>query len=139
MQCYDFGVHKKLFKKRLVRALAILCILGEGLGEFLTVMQTWDAVEGLQLSRILPAPLVFILYIRLCKHRKRFLLLNALSNGLPQDRGQPTGIRLSEVHVGRECDILNVPRVGNLTQLPSWKVEDQGMSGKRSAVLENTQ
>ena len=27
--------------------------------------------------------------------------------------GQPTGIRLSEVHVGREFDILNVPRVGN--------------------------
>ena len=132
MQCYDFGVRKKLFKKRLVRALAILCILGEGLGEFLTVMQTWDAVEGLQLSRILPAPLVFILYIRLCKHRKRFLLLNALSNSLPQDGWQPTGIRLSEVHVGRECDILNIPRVGNLTQLPSWKVEDQGMSGKRS-------
>ena len=30
--------------------------------------------------------------------------------------GQPTGIRLSEAHMGRECDILNVPRVGNLTQ-----------------------
>ena len=37
-------------------------------------------------------------------------------NGLPQGGvggGQPTGIRLSEVHVGREFDILNVPRVGN--------------------------
>ena len=40
-------------------------------------------------------------------------------NGLPQAEvggvggGQPTGIRLSEVHVGREFDILNVPRVGN--------------------------
>ena len=34
--------------------------------------------------------------------------------------GQPTGIRPSEVHVGREFDILHVPRVGNLTQLPSW-------------------
>ena len=129
-----------------MQALAILCILGEGLGEFLTVVQTWEAVEGLQLSRILPAPLVcIILYIRLCKHRKCSLLLNALSNGLHQDAGgagggfQPTGIRLSEVHVGREFDILNVPRVGNLTQLPSWKVEDQGMSDKRSAVLKNTQ
>ena len=39
--------------------------------------------------------------------------------------GQPTGIRLSEVHVGGEFDILNVPRVGNLTQPPSWKVENQ--------------
>ena len=56
--------------------------------------------------------------------------------------GQPTEIRLSEVHVGREFDILNVSRVGNLTQPPSWKVEDQGMSDKtdkRSAILENTQ
>ena len=31
-------------------------------------------------------------------------------------------IRLSETHMGREFDILNIPRVGNLTQLPSWKV-----------------
>ena len=53
--------------------------------------------------------------------------------------GQPTGIRLSEVHVGREFDILNIPRVGNLTQPPSCKVEDQGMSDERSAILENTQ
>ena len=53
--------------------------------------------------------------------------------------GQPTGIRLSEAHVGREFDILNVPRVGNWTQLPSWRVEDLGMSDKRSAILENTQ
>ena len=54
---------------------------------------------------------------------------------------QPTGITPSEAHAGREFDILNVPRVGNLTQLPSWKVEDQGMhmSDKRSAILENTQ
>ena len=43
--------------------------------------------------------------------------------------GQPTGIRLSEVHVG----------MANLTQLPSWKVEDLGMSDKRSAVLKNFQ
>ena len=53
---------------------------------------------------------------------------------------QPTEIRLSEAHVGREFDILNVPRVGNLTQSPPWKVEDQGMSDKtdkRSANLEN--
>ena len=28
-----------------------------------------------------------------------------------------------EAQVGRKFDILNVPRVGNLTQLPSWKVE----------------
>ena len=41
---------------------------------------------------------------------------------------QPTGIRLGEVHMGREFDILNVARVGNLTRPPSWKVEDQGMS-----------
>ena len=53
--------------------------------------------------------------------------------------GQPMGIRLSGVHVGREFDILNVLRVGNLTQPPSWKVEDQGMSDERSAILENTQ
>ena len=54
---------------------------------------------------------------------------------------QPKGITPSEAHVGREFDILNVPRVGNLTQPPSWKVEDQGMhmSDKRSAILENTQ
>ena len=35
---------------------------------------------------------------------------------------QPTGIRLGEAHVGREFDILNVPRVGNLTQPPSLKI-----------------
>ena len=52
---------------------------------------------------------------------------------------QPTGITPREAHVGRQFDILNVPRVGNLTQPPSWKVEDQGMSDKRSAILENTQ
>ena len=52
--------------------------------------------------------------------------------------GQPTGIRLSEAHVRREFDILNVPRVGNLTQPPSWNVEDQGMSDKKYAILENT-
>ena len=51
---------------------------------------------------------------------------------------QPTGIRLSEVHMSREFDILKVPRVGNLTQLPSWKVEYQGMSDKKYAFLENT-
>ena len=45
--------------------------------------------------------------------------------------GQPTGITPSEAHVGREFNILNVPRVGNLTQPPSWKVEDQGMSDIR--------
>ena len=44
------------------------------------------------------------------------------------------GIRLSEVQVGREFDILNVPRVGNLTQLPSCKLEDLGMSDERSAI-----
>ena len=43
----------------------------------------------------------------------------------------PTGIRPSEAQVGMEFDILNVPRVGNLTQPPSWKVEDQGMSDIR--------
>ena len=53
--------------------------------------------------------------------------------------GLPTRIRLSEAHVGREFDILNVPRVVNLTQPPSWKMEDQGMSDKRSAIFENTQ
>ena len=37
---------------------------------------------------------------------------------------QPTGIRLSEAHMGREFDTLNVPRVGNLTQRLSWKVKD---------------
>ena len=52
--------------------------------------------------------------------------------------GQPTGIRISEAHVGKEFD-LNVPRVGNLTQPPSWKVEDLGISDKRSAISENTQ
>ena len=40
--------------------------------------------------------------------------------GNPQE---PTRIWLSEAQVGRKFDILNVPRVGNLTQLPSWKVE----------------
>ena len=44
-------------------------------------------------------------------------------------RGQPTGIRLSEVHMG----------MANLTQLPSWKVEDLEMSDKRSAILKNFQ
>ena len=43
-----------------------------------------------------------------------------------------TGTRPSEAHV------LNVPRVGNLTLPLSWKVEDQGMSDKRSEILENT-
>ena len=70
--------------------------------------------------------------------------LYASINGLPQDGGggvggQPTGIRLSEVHMGREFDILNVPRVENLTQPLSWKVEDQGMSDEKSAIIENTQ
>ena len=37
---------------------------------------------------------------------------------------QPTGIRLSGAHMGREFDTLNVPRVGNLTQPLSWKVKD---------------
>ena len=41
---------------------------------------------------------------------------NASIEGLSQDGGgggrQPMGIRLSEVHVGREFDILNVPRMG---------------------------
>ena len=41
-------------------------------------------------------------------------------------------------HVGREFHILNVPRVENMTQPPSWKVEDRGMSDKRSVILENT-
>ena len=45
--------------------------------------------------------------------------------------GQPTGITPSEAHVGREFNILNVPRVGNLTQPPSWKVEDQAMGDIR--------
>ena len=52
---------------------------------------------------------------------------------------QATEIRLSKAHVGREFDILNVPRVQNLTQSPSWKVEYQGMSDetdKRSAILD---
>ena len=31
-------------------------------------------------------------------------------------------IRLNEMHMGREFDILDILRVGNLTQLPSWKV-----------------
>ena len=31
-------------------------------------------------------------------------------------------ITVSETHMGREFDILNISRVGNLTQLPSWKV-----------------
>ena len=52
---------------------------------------------------------------------------------------QATEIRLGKAHVGREFDILNVRRVQNLTQSPSWKVEDQGMSDetdKRSAILD---
>ena len=52
---------------------------------------------------------------------------------------QATEIRLSKAHVGREFDIVNVPRVQNLTQSPSWKVEYQGMSDetdKRSAILD---
>ena len=52
--------------------------------------------------------------------------------------GGTTGIRLSVAHVRREFDILNVPRVGILTQPPSWNVEDQGMSDKKYAILENT-
>ena len=43
--------------------------------------------------------------------------------------GNPQELDLSEVHVG----------MANLTQLPSWKVEDLGMSDKRSAILENFQ
>ena len=31
-------------------------------------------------------------------------------------------IRLNEIHMGREFDILDILRVENLTQLPSWKV-----------------
>ena len=71
-----------------------------------------------ELSWILPTPLVFMHLSMVCPRM---------------------GIRLNEAHMGREFDILNVPRVGNLTQPPSWKVEDQGMTGKRSAILENTQ
>ena len=46
-------------------------------------------------------------------------------NGLPQDGGeeQPAGIWRSEVHAGKDFDILNVPREWNLTQRPSWKKE----------------
>ena len=54
-------------------------------------------------------------------------LANTLKTG--GGGGQPTGIRLSEVHVG----------MANLTQLPSWKVEDLGMSDTRSAILKNFQ
>ena len=67
---------------------------------------------------------------------------NAPINGLYQERGggrQPTGITLSEVHASREFYILDLPRVGNLAQPPSWKVGDLGMSDKRSSILENTQ
>ena len=41
--------------------------------------------------------------------------------------------------VGNLTSWSNIPRMGNLTQPPSWKVEDQGMNDKRSAILENTQ
>ena len=57
----------------------------------------------------------------------------------PRMGEQLTGIRFSEAHVGREFDILNVPRVGNLTQPLSWRVEDLEISDKRSAILENNQ
>ena len=62
--------------------------------------------------------------------------LSMVAPGWGRGRGQPTGI---EAYVGKEFDILNVPGVGNLTQPPSWKVEDQGMSDKKSAILENIQ
>ena len=66
---------------------------------------------------------------------------NVPINGLPQDWalggwGGGGGVgnprELDSVHVGREFDILNIPRVGNLTQPPSWNVEDHGMSDKKS-------
>ena len=66
---------------------------------------------------------------------------NAPIKGLSRDwevGGQLMGVRLSEVQVGREFDILNVPSVGNLTQLlPSCKLEDLGMSDERSANSRN--
>ena len=54
-------------------------------------------------------------------------------NGLPQDRGVGAthGIRLD---LELEFDILNVPRMGNLTQPPSWKVEDREMSDRWSLM-----
>ena len=47
-------------------------------------------------------------------------------NGLPQDGGgvgQPKGIWLRKAHMGWDFDITAIPRVGNLTRPPSWKVE----------------
>ena len=39
----------------------------------------------------------------------------------------------------RELDSVKRAFVGNLTQPPlSWKVDDQGMSDEKSAILENT-
>ena len=46
----------------------------EGLGEFSTVMQTLEFVSGLHDCPNSPNP--SRVYIRLCKHGKRFLLFN---------------------------------------------------------------
>ena len=42
---------------------------------------------------------------------------------------QPTGIRLSEAHMGREFDTLNVPRVGNLTTCypGKWRTAERNL------------
>ena len=45
--------------------------------------------------------------------------------------GQPTGIRLSEVHAGRELESL---QCGKFDSAANIEVEDWGMSGKRSAI-----
>lgn len=56
------------------------------------------------------------------------MIIKAPIMGCPRMGGvggvQPTGIRLSGAHMGREFDTLNVPRAGNLTQPLSWKVKD---------------
>ena len=82
-----------------------------------------------------------VLTWRLRNGMNLWLVYYAPINGLPKEGGwgdggggQPTGIGLTE-----RIDILNVPRVGNLTRPSSWKVEDQGMRDKRSAIFENAQ
>ena len=55
--------------------------------------------------------------------------------------GNPSKFDLVKLTWVGNFDILSVSRVGNLTQLPSWKVErDLGISDKWSPILdENTQ
>ena len=104
-------------------------------------IQTEPSIMPLAWHHIVLVGKFSLLTLRLRNGMNLWLVYYAPINGLPKDGGwgdggggQPMGIGLTE-----RIDILNMPRVGNLTRPLSWKVEDQGMRDKRSAIFENAQ